>query len=90
MNDRVETETYIPLLDHGFIRLVDSMGSDLSISRAARVSYDEEWKAGEDPRSDEKLINYLHKHKHSTPFEAVVLTFEVKAPIMVFRQHVLI
>lgn len=76
----------IHLLDHGHVRLVDHMGSDLSISRAARVSYDEEWKAGEDPRSDEKLIKYLYKHHHATPFESVTFTFDIKAPIMVFRQ----
>lgn len=79
-------ENKIDLLDHGFVRLVDSMGNDLSISRAARVSYNEEWKAGDDPRSDEKLIKYLWKHHHTTPFEAVTFTFEVKAPIFVYRQ----
>ncbi len=76
----------IKLLDHGFIRLVDSMGNDLSVVRAARVSYDAAWRAGEDEKGDEKLINYLWKNKHSTPFEAVTFTFEVKAPIFVFRQ----
>lgn len=76
----------INVLDHGFVRLVDSMGSDLSVSRAARVSYNEEWRAGEDEGSDTKLIKYLKKHKHHTPFESVVFTFEVKAPIFVFRQ----
>lgn len=76
----------IKLLDHGFVRLVDSMGSDLSISRAARVSYDAAWRAGEDENSDAKLIRYLWNNKHTTPFEAVTFTFEVKAPIFVFRQ----
>lgn len=76
----------IKCLDHGFVRLVDSMGSDLSVSRAARVSYNEEWRAGEDEGSDTKLIKYLKKNKHHTPFESVVFTFEVKAPIFVFRQ----
>lgn len=76
----------IDVLDHGFIRLVDSMGTDLSVVRAARVSYDAAWRAGEDEKSDEKLIRYLWKHKHTTPFEAVTFTFEVKAPIFVFRQ----
>lgn len=73
-------------LDHGFIRLVDNMGSDLSVVRAARVSYDAAWRAGENEKSDTKLINYLWRNKHSTPFEAVTFTFEVKAPIFVFRQ----
>lgn len=74
------------LLDHGFVNLVDHMGSDLSIVRAARVSYDAAWRAGEDSGSDTRLINYLWKNKHTTPFEAVTFTFEVKAPIFVFRQ----
>ena len=76
----------IKCLDHGYVRLVDSMGGDLSIVRAARVSYDAAWRAGEDTGSDERLIRYLWKHHHTTPFEAVTLTFEVKAPIFVFRQ----
>lgn len=76
----------IDLLDHGYVRLVDSMGGDLSIARAARVSYDAAWRAGEDEGSDAKLIRYLWRNKHTTPFEAVILTFEVHAPIFVFRQ----
>lgn len=76
----------IKLLDHGFVRLVDSMGDDLSIVRNARVSYDAEWRAGEDEGSDKRLINYLYKNGHNTPFEAVSVTFDVKAPIFVFRQ----
>lgn len=76
----------IDLLDHGFVRLVDHMGSDLSIARNARVSYDAEWRAGEDQGSDARLINYLYSHGHNTPFEAVTFTFDVKAPIFVFRQ----
>lgn len=74
------------VLDHGFVRLVDHMGNDLSVVRAARVSYDAAWRAGEDEKSDEKLINYLWKNKHTTPFESVTFTFEVFAPIFVFRQ----
>lgn len=76
----------IRLLDHGYVRLVDHMGDDLSIVRAARVSYDAAWRAGEDQGSDERLIRYLWSHRHTTPFEAVTLTFEVHAPIFVFRQ----
>lgn len=76
----------VDVLDHGFVRLVDSMGSDLSIARAARVSYDAAWRAGEDEGSDARLIRYLWRHAHTTPFEAVTFTFEVKAPIFVFRQ----
>lgn len=76
----------INVLDHGFVRLVDSMGGDISVSRAARVSYDAAWRAGEDEGSDAKLIRYLWKNAHTSPFEAVTVTFEVKAPIFVFRQ----
>lgn len=76
----------VDVLDHGFVRLVDHMGSDLSVVRAARVSYDAAWRAGEDQGSDARLINYLWKNRHTTPFEAVTLTFEIKAPIFVFRQ----
>jgi len=76
----------IKLLSHGFVRLVDSMGSDLSISRNARVSYDADWRVGEDAGSDAKLIKYLYNNGHNTPFESVTLTFDVKAPIFVLRQ----
>jgi thymidylate synthase (FAD) len=76
----------ISVLDHGYVRLVDSMGSDLSVVRAARVSYDAAWRAGEDEGSDARLINYLWKNGHTSPFEAVTFTFEVYAPIFVFRQ----
>lgn len=76
----------IKLLDHGSIRLVDSMGSDLSVVRAARVSYNADWRTGEDAGKDEKLINYMMKNRHTSPFESVTFTFEVKAPIFVFRQ----
>jgi len=74
------------VLDHGFVRLVDSMGDDLSIVRAARVSYNAEWRTGEDAGKDEKLIKYLMRNHHTSPFESVTLTFEVKAPIFVLRQ----
>ncbi len=76
----------IKVLNHGMIRLIDHMGSDLSIVRNARVSYDAEWRSGEDKGSDKKLIKYLYKNGHNTPFEAATITFEIKAPIFVFRQ----
>lgn len=76
----------IKVLDHGYVRLVEHMGSDLSIVRNARVSYDAEWRSGEDTGKDEKLIRYLMKNRHTSPFEAVTFTFDVKAPIFVFRQ----
>ena len=76
----------VKVLDHGFVRLVDRMGSDLNIVRAARVSYDAEWRTGENQKSDERLIRYLWANRHTSPFEAVIMTFEVKAPIFVLRQ----
>ena len=80
MNEKID------ILDHGLVRLIDHMGSDLSIARNARVSYDAEWRAGKDEGSDAKLINYLYNNGHNTPFEAVTFTLEVKAPIFVLRQ----
>lgn len=76
----------IKLLDHGFIRLFESMGSDLSVVRNARVSYDADWRAGEDHGSDARLINYLIKNHHTSPLECVQFTFEVKCPMFVARQ----
>jgi len=76
----------IKVLDHGFVRLIDSMGNDLSVVRAARVSYDAAWRAGHDQGSDRRLINYLWRNQHTSPFESVTFTFEVKAPIFVLRQ----
>lgn len=71
------------LLDHGMLRLVDHMGDDMSVVRSARVSYNA--KARNDG-GDEKLIRYMLANGHTSPFEHVVFTFEVKAPIFVFRQ----
>lgn len=76
----------IDVLDHGLVRLVDHMGNDLSIVRSARVSYDAEWRTREDENKDEGLIRYLMRNRHTTPFESVQFTFEVKAPIFTFRQ----
>lgn len=76
----------INVLNHGFVRIVDWMGSDLSIVRAARVSFDADWRAGEDDGKDAKLIRYLLANKHTSPFECVVFTFEIKCPIFVARQ----
>lgn len=73
----------IDVLDHGYVRLVDSMGSDLSIVRSARVSYAAE------PRgdgSDTKLLKYLLTNKHTSPFESVTFTFEIAMPIFIARQ----
>ncbi len=74
-----------PVLDKGFVRLVDYYGSDQRIVQAARVSYGEGTKT---VRQDAGLIDYLLRHQHTSPFEQVVLTFHVKMPIFVARQWV--
>ncbi len=82
----MEKNHVVNVLDHGFVRLIDWMGSDMSICRNARVSYNAAWRAGEDKGSDSRLINYLYCNGPNTPFESCTITFEVKAPIFVFRQ----
>jgi thymidylate synthase (FAD) len=82
----VPMKRQISVLDHGHIALVDSMGGDLSIVRAARVSYDAAWRAGDDAGSDARLIRRLWKDGHTSPFEMVEVVFEVVAPIFVLRQ----
>jgi thymidylate synthase (FAD) len=82
----LEKNTKVEVLDHGYLRYIDSMGSDLSIVRNARVSYDADWRAGENEKGDVRLINYLARNGHNTPFESCTVTFEIKAPIFVFRQ----
>ena len=86
MQDAPSEVNEISVLDNGSVRLIDSMGDDLSVVRAARVSYAAEWRTGEDAGKDAKLIKYLWSHGHTSPFEHVCFTFEVKAPIFVFRQ----
>lgn len=72
------------VLDKGYVRLVDTMGSDLSVVNSARVSYN---KATEVLRTeDEKLIKFLATHDHTSPFRHATLQFEVYAPLMVARQ----
>jgi len=73
------------VLDKGFVRLVDFMGSDASIVQAARVSYGKGTKAISE---DEALIRYLYRHRHTTPFEMVEFKFHVKLPIFVARQWI--
>jgi thymidylate synthase (FAD) len=76
----------INVLDHGYVRLVDSMGDDLSIVRSARVSHNAEWRTGENEKNDAKLIKYLWDNKHTSPFESVEFQFEIKCPIFIARQ----
>lgn len=75
----------IKVLDKGFVRLVDYMGSDQRIVQAARVSYGEGTKSF---RQDRGLIHYLIRNWHTSPFEQVQLTFHTKMPIFVARQWV--
>lgn len=74
-----------PVLDKGFVRLVDYMGGDARIVQAARVSYGAGTKT---VREDAGLIDYLLRNQHTSPFEQVVLTFHIKLPIFVARQWV--
>jgi thymidylate synthase (FAD) len=76
---------YFPVLDHGFVALVDYMGSDVDIERAARVSYG----FGTRKRSETRgLLRYLRRHKHTTPSEMVELKFHCSMPIFVARQWI--
>jgi thymidylate synthase (FAD) len=72
------------VLDEGYVRLVDTLGNDLSIVNAARVSYDKE--SYEFESRDEKLIKFLVREGHTSPFRHAALTFEVYAPLFVARQ----
>ena len=76
---------YVPVLDHGFVGLVDHMGSDNAIVQAARVSYGAGTKQVQDDRN---LIRYLMRHEHTTPFEMCEVKFHIKLPIFVMRQLV--
>lgn len=75
----------IPILDHGFIRVIDYMGDDSAIVQAARVSYG---KGTKKISEDQGLINYLMRHRHSTPFEMCEIKLHVKLPIFVARQWI--
>ena len=74
-----------PVLDHGFVRVIDYMGDDAAICQAARVSYGKGTKA---VSNDEGLIRYLMRHWHSTPFEMCEVKFHVKLPVFVARQWI--
>jgi thymidylate synthase (FAD) len=74
-----------PVLDKGFVRLVDYLGGDSRVVQAARVSYGDGTKSS---REDSSLIDYLLRNEHTSPFEQVVLTFHVKLPVFVARQWI--
>ncbi len=75
----------IPVLDHGFVRVVDYMGDDSSIVQSARVSYG---KGTKKVSTDSGLIKYLMRHRHSTPFEMCEIKYHVKLPIFIARQWI--
>ena len=75
----------LPILDHGFVRVVDYMGDDSSIVQSARVSYG---KGTKKVSTDEGLIKYLMRHWHSTPFEMCEIKYHVKLPIFIARQWI--
>ena len=75
----------MPVLDHGFVRVIDYMGDDAAVVQAARVSYG---KGTKKVREDAGLLNYLMRHQHSTPFEMCEIKVHVKLPIFVARQWI--
>lgn len=75
----------IQCLDHGFVQYVDHAGSDQFICEAARVSYGSTSKG---PENDRKLLHYLYKNKHTSPFEMVKLYLVIHMPIFVARQYI--
>ena len=77
--------TALPVLDRGFVRVVDYMGDDGAVVQAARVSYG---RGTRKVSEDRGLINYLMRHRHSTPFEMCEIKFHVKLPIFVARQWI--
>ena len=75
----------VPVLDHGFVRVIDYMGDDAAIVQAARVSYG---RGTRKVSEDQGLINYLMRHRHTTPFEMCEIKYHVKLPIFVARQWI--
>lgn len=87
VSEGMEAHLYkaIPVLDHGFVRVIDYMGDDAAICQAARVSYG---KGTKTVQNDEGLIRYLMRHWHSTPFEMCEIKLHVKLPVFVARQWI--
>ena len=87
VSDGMEAHLYTayPVLDHGFVRVIDYMGDDAAICQAARVSYG---KGTKSVQNDEGLIRYLMRHWHSTPFEMCEIKLHVKLPVFVARQWI--
>ena len=82
--DMGETSTNVVVLDHGHVSYVSHMGNDLTVVNAARVSFQKE--STEFTGKDEKLIQYLAKHRHWTPFAHPQITLRIKAPIFILTQ----
>ena len=85
----IDSTNKIDVLDKGYVRLVDTLGNELSVVNAARVSYDKESKVSDDGSlaiDDQKLIKFLWNEGHTSPFRHSAMTFEVYAPLMVARQ----
>ncbi|MFN4157469.1 MAG: FAD-dependent thymidylate synthase [Gemmobacter sp.] len=87
VSEGMEAHLYVPhpVLDHGFVRVIDYMGDDAAIVQAARVSYGAGTKH---VQNDEGLIRYLMRHWHSTPFEMCEIKLHVKLPVFVARQWI--
>ena len=75
----------IPVLDHGFVRVIDYMGDDSAIVQAARVSYG---KGTKQVNQDRGLLRYLIRHRHTTPFEMCEIKYHIKVPIFIARQWI--
>jgi thymidylate synthase (FAD) len=84
---QANTDGVITVLGNGYVRLVDNMGSDVSVVNAARASFAKENKSSELTTQDARLINFLARENHMSPFRHAFMTFEFKAPLMVARQH---
>ncbi len=82
---KIENGFTIEQKPHGYVRLIDSFGTDQRIVEAARVSYGSPSKGEE---ADKKLLLYLWKHRHTSPFEQCNITFNIKMPIFIMRQFV--
>ena len=85
MEDTNNIGKSIAVLDNGYVRLVDVMGSDLSVANAARASFAKE--SSQMSTDDARLINFLARENHMSPFRHAFATFEFKAPLLVARQH---
>jgi thymidylate synthase (FAD) len=83
MNDLIGEKNKV--LDNGFVRLIDCMGTDESIAQAARVSYAKGTKTAQD---DESLVRFLMRHKHYSPFGQCQVKFHVRLPIFIHNQWV--